>query len=145
MRTSICPDYSALDIPSDAWSQPFWEAAAESRLLMPRCVKCGTFRWPAGPFCHVCRTQPLEWVAPGQGRIYSYTIMPVPGVDGAVAQVRIAALVEFDDAPGVRLVSSLVGAAPAEVKIGALVQVGWRPAANARVPVFTLAASQAAG
>jgi uncharacterized OB-fold protein len=136
---SICPDYSSLEVPSDSWSAPFWKAAAEGKLLMPRCTKCGTFRWPAGPFCHECHSQPVEWVPPGRGRIYSFTILPVPGPDKeAPPQIRIPALVEFDDAPGVRLVSVLVDASPKDVAISAPVEIEWRPAANATVPIFKL-------
>jgi uncharacterized OB-fold protein len=136
---SICPDFSALEVPADAWSQPFWNAAKERKLLMPRCAACGTFRWPAGPFCPQCQSQPLDWVAPGQGRIYSFTILPVRGEDEtAPPQFRIAALVEFDGAPGVRLLSSLIDAPSGLVKIGTAVDVDWRNAANATVPVFKL-------
>jgi uncharacterized OB-fold protein len=137
---SLTPDLSTLDIPWDAWSKPFWDAAAERTLLMPRCGDCGTFRWPAGPFCPNCRSQAVEWTAPGRGRIYSFTVLPVRGAQpDAAPQVRIPALVEFDDAPGVRLVSALIEAPVERVAIGAPVEVDWIPAANAAVPVFRLA------
>lgn len=138
---SICPDYSGLEVAMDVWSEPFWQAGAEGKVLMPRCVACGTFRWPAGPFCPKCRAQPVDWVPPGQARIYSFTILPVPGPDKeAPSQRRIPTLVEFDGAPGVRLVSVLIEAVPDEVAIGAPVAIEWRPAVNASVPVFRLAA-----
>jgi uncharacterized OB-fold protein len=139
---SMCPDYAALEIPFDAWSEPFWRAGAEGRLVMPRCGDCGTFRWPAGPFCPNCRSQNVEWVPPGNGRIYSFTILPVPGENGAPAQFRIPALVEFDDAPGVRLVSALVDAPAERIAIGVPVAVDWMPAANFSVPVFRLKGPQ---
>ena len=136
-RISICPDYSALEVAMDAWSEPFWKAGEEGRLVMPRCTSCGTFRWPAGPFCPQCRSQAVEWVPPGQARIYSFTITPVPGPDkDAPPQWRLPALVEFSDAPGVRLVSVLAGAPVDDVAIGDEVTVEWRPGANAPVPVF---------
>ena len=139
-KRSLCPDYSALEVPADVWSQPFWEATKIHKLLMPRCIACGTFRWPAGPFCHQCHSQEVEWVPPGQGRIYSFTILPVRGeTENAPPQIRIPALVEFENAPGVRLISVLVDAPPEKVKIGAKVTMDWRAAANATVPVFQLA------
>ncbi|MDB5968684.1 MAG: hypothetical protein JWQ90_1134 [Hydrocarboniphaga sp.] len=136
---SICPDFSALEVPMDHWSEPFWRAAEEHRLLVPRCGACGTFRWPSGPFCSQCQSQNVEWLPPGQGRIYSFTVLPVRG-DGEAAppQFRIPALVVFDEAPGVRLVSSLVDAPAAAVAIDALVEVDWLAAANTTVPVFRL-------
>lgn len=139
---SICPDFAALEIAMDAWSEPFWQAGAENRLLMQKCSHCGTFRWPAGPFCPQCRRQAVEWVPPGQARIYSFTILPVPDADkDAPPRWRMPTLVEFDEAPGVRLVSVLVDADPAAVAIGSRVDVEWRPAANGVVPVFRLPAS----
>jgi uncharacterized protein len=134
---SITPDFSALEIAMDSWSEPFWQSGAEGRVLMPRCTSCGTFRWPAGPFCPECRSQPVEWVPPGQARIYSFTILPAPGEDkDAPPRLRIPTLVEFDDAPGVRLVSVLVDAEPGQVAIGDPVVIAWQPAANGFVPVF---------
>jgi uncharacterized OB-fold protein len=136
---SLSPDLSALEIPMDAWSQPFWDAAAARKLLMPRCGACGTFRWPAGPFCPECSSQEVEWVPPGQGRIFSFTILAMRGQsEDAPPRFRIPALVEFDDAPGVRLVSSLIDAPAEAVAIGALVSLDWLTAANATVPVFRL-------
>lgn len=132
---SILPDYSALEVPSDIWSQPFWEAGVSGELLFPSCQDCGTFRWPAGPFCPECRGQEVDWTPAGQGRIYTYTILP----DRAdPKKIRIPALVEFDEAPGVRLVSTLVDASAEQVAIGAKVDVCWVPAANFSVPVFVL-------
>ncbi len=137
---SITPDLSALEIPMDVWSEPYWAAAAEHRLILPRCGECGTFRWPAGPFCPECQSQAVEWVAPGQGSIYSFTILPAPVADkDAPPNARIPALVTFEGAPGVRLVSVLIDAQPEDVRIDAPVEMDWLPAANATVPVFRLA------
>lgn len=139
---SICPDFTSLEIPMDAWSEPFWQAGVEGRTVMPQCNHCRTFRWPAGPFCPSCRSQEVAWVPPGQARIYSFTILPVPGADKeAPPRARIPALVEFANAPGVRLVSVLVGADPKSVAIGDPVDIEWRPAANGVVPVFRLQGS----
>ena len=137
---SICPDYGALEIAMDSWSEPFWKAGAEGRVLMQKCSNCGTFRWPAGPFCPACHRQGVEWVPPGQARIYSFTVLPVRGADKeAPPQWRMPTLVEFDQAPGVRLVSVLVDADPQSVAIGDPVDIEWRPAANGVVPVFRIA------
>ena len=137
---SITPDLSQLDIAIDAWSEPYWQAAGEHRLQFPRCGACGTFRWPAGPFCFECRSQAVEWVAAGQGRIFSYTVLPVMGPDkDAAPQYRTPVVVEFEGIPGVRLVSALVAAPLEEIAIGAAVEPVWLAAANATVPVFRLA------
>jgi len=140
-RVSICPDFSTLEVAMDAWSEPFWSAGAEGRVLMPRCTACGTFRWPAGPFCPQCRAQPVAWVSPGQARIYSFTILPMPGADkDAPPRWRLPTLVQFDEAPGIRLVSVLIDADVDAVAFGDPVTIEWRPGANAPVPVFRTAA-----
>jgi uncharacterized OB-fold protein len=136
---SITPDFSGLEVPMDVWSEPYWQAAAEHRLILPRCGSCGTFRWPAGPFCPECRSQAVDWVESGQGSIYSFTILTVPGADkDAPPRFRIPALVTFENAPGVRLVSVLIDAPADAVKIDAPVAMDWLPAANATVPVFRI-------
>jgi uncharacterized OB-fold protein len=135
---SLTPDFAQLDVAMDAWSRPFWDAGAEARLVMPKCGACGTFRWPAGPFCPKCRSQAVEWVPPGAASLYSFTVLPVPGAEGEPVRRRVPALAVFADAPGVRLVSVLVDAPLEDVAIDAAIAVDWLPAANAQVPVFRL-------
>ncbi len=136
---SITPLFAELDVAMDAWSEPFWQAGGEGRTIMPKCGACGTFRWPAGPFCFVCRSQEVEWADAGKARIYSYTILPAPGADkDAPLLYRVPVVVEFADAPGVRLVSVLVDAPLDGIAIDAAVTIDWLPAANAVVPVFRL-------
>lgn len=137
---SITPDFVTLEVPMDQWSGPFWQAGEEGRVIMPACADCGTFRWPAGPFCPECHGQNVAWHEAGEARIYSFTVLPVPGPDkSAPPRHRIPALVDFARAPGVRLVSVLVEAPVGGVAIGDAVTIEWHPAANAKVPVFRLA------
>lgn len=139
---SINPDFSTMEIPWDSWSEPFWRAGEKGETRMPACTSCGTFRWPAGPFCPQCRQQEVEWREAGQGRIFSFTVLPERSADpDQPPAIRMPALVEFDEAPGVRLVSVLVEADPVAVAIGAAVNVEWVPAANTVAPVFRLAES----
>lgn len=136
---SACPDCSALEIPADLWTQPFWDAAAAHTLLMPRCSDCGRFRWPPGPFCPACHSQGVEWVPPGRGRVYSFTLVPEPINEAERApRVFAPALVEFDEAPGVRLIASIVDAPVESITIGAELEVDWIRAAHATVPVFRM-------
>lgn len=137
--SSITPDFAALEVPMDAWSEAFWHGTAEHRLAFPSCTECGTFRWPAGPFCPNCHAQPVEWKLAGAASVYSFTILPVRSADeNAAPQQRIPVLAEFADAPGVRLVSVLIDADPQQVAIGGPLVAAWLPAANATIPVFRL-------
>jgi uncharacterized OB-fold protein len=136
---SLTPDFAALDIAMDAWSEPFWQAVGEHRLQFPRCGACGTFRWPAGPFCYKCRSQDVAWEAAGQARIFSYTVLPVMGADkDAPPQWRAPVVVEFEGIADVRLVSVLVDAPLDQVAIGGALAPHWLLAANASVPAFRL-------
>jgi uncharacterized OB-fold protein len=134
-EVSSAPDIGELEIPMDAWTQPFWDAAADERLVLPRCGECKHFRWPPGPFCPDCQSQSIEWMPSGLGRIYSFTIIRDPKAKGT-HPVHVPALIEFPDAPGVRLLAAIVDTPLNAIRIGTTVSLGWSSAANARVPVF---------
>ena len=136
---STAPDLGALEIPMDAWTQPFWDATAEKKLLVPRCSACSRFRWPPGPFCPHCQSQMTDWVQPGVARIYSFTIISDQRGHGAdQSQQRVPALVEFPAADGIRILAAIVDAPLAEIRIGAELKLGWSQAVNAVVPVFSI-------
>ena len=60
----------------DAISAPFWEAAAEGRLLLMRCSGCGERRLPAGPACPFCLSEAYEWEeASGRGTVHTFGVM----------------------------------------------------------------------
>jgi uncharacterized protein len=142
-ETSIAPDISALEIPIDQWTQPFWDATAQGRIVMPRCVACGTYRWPPGPFCPQCSTQQVSWSDAGPGRVYSYTL--IPGRAGAAGQQRgptVPALIEFPESGGMRLLAALVDTAIPDIAVGAPVCAGFSQAVNGKVPVFRIIARQ---
>jgi hypothetical protein len=128
---SIAPDVTALEVPMDAWTQPFWDAAANERIIMPRCKACDTYRWPPGPFCPVCSAQEVIWGDAGPGRIYSYTVIQGP---------TVPALIEFPEAGRMRLLAAIVDTALAAIRVGAPVRAGFSQAVNARIPVFRVLA-----
>ena len=138
-QTCSAPDISSLEIPMDCWTQPFWDATAKHKLLLPACADCGRFRWPPGPFCPHCQSQRTEWLPAGEGRIYSFTIIRAPASDAVkLPRIHVPALVEFPDAGGVRLLAAITDTPIAAIRIGEPLQVGWSEAANATVPVFHL-------
>ena len=108
-------------------TEPFWEAAAQHRLVLPRCTACGTFRLPPSPFCWKCRAQGVEWVDhDGAGTVYSFTVIR----HAVIPQVRdalplIAAVVELPGTGGCRLIGNLVDCEPEAVRIGAPVTLDW--------------------
>jgi uncharacterized OB-fold protein len=137
LNTSDPPDLASLQIPTDSWTQPFWDAAAAQKLVLPKCADCGHFRWPPGPFCPNCRAQRVAWVPSGEGRVYSYTVVS----DRDQSRMHAPALIEFPDAGGLRIIAAIIDAPRASIRIGAKVNLAWRDVANSKVPVFRISES----
>jgi uncharacterized OB-fold protein len=124
MTASKAPPAAHYEPTPDRWSQPFWDAAAEGRLTCPRCAMCATFRFPPGPFCWRCQSQDVEWVElSGLATVYSFIVVRRaldPSLVDAVPFV--IALVEFDGAPGARMMSNVVDCEIEEIAIGMTVR-----------------------
>ena len=102
----------------------FWfDAARHHRLVIQRCVSCGTLRHPTGPMCGHCRS--LDWDtvdACGRGVVYSFVVNHHPRLD-AFDYPLIVAVIELEE--GTRLVANMVGAAPGEMRIDMPVELDW--------------------
>lgn len=125
-------------ITTDPWTEPFWQAAKEHRLVAAQCIDCQTFRMPPTPFCPHCQSQNTQWPQlSGKGTVYSFAVCnrsPFPGVEDFV---YIPVVVELDGAPSIRLVSNLIDIEPANVSIGMAVTVDWNPITDGwQQPVF---------
>jgi uncharacterized OB-fold protein len=94
-------------------TQPFWEAARERRLVMPRCDECGRYTFPPSLACPYCGRGELRWVeVSGRGRVFSYVVFHRvyhPAFRDRVPYV--VAVIALDEGP--RLLSNVVGV-PAE-------------------------------
>ena len=89
----------------------FREAAANGRLLLPRCTSCGRTHWYPRAFCPLCGAQELIWQsAAGYGTVYSVSVMR------RVAKPYALALVTLDEGP--TLLTNLVGCDLDAVLIG---------------------------
>jgi uncharacterized OB-fold protein len=135
------PSLGGLVIVTDAWTQPFWDAAARHRLVVQRCADCGRLRMPPSPFCPACRSQACDWPElSGRGTIYSFTIVASAVMPRQAEHVPyVPALIEPVDAPGVRLVSNVVDAPLSAIAVGAEVEVAWQDRADGlSVPRFRL-------
>ena len=70
------PAEELIHLTPDVFTAPFWEAAAQHRLVVPRCTSCATFRLPPSAFCWNCQAQEVEWVErPGRGTVFSHTVV----------------------------------------------------------------------
>ena len=105
MRPVVSPD-----------TEFFWAGTAAGELRVQRCGDCGALRHPPGPRCLSCGAMTAGYVvAAGTGEVYSYVVQHHPPVPGKKLPVVIA-LVQLPE--GVRMTGELLGAGPAEVRIG---------------------------
>jgi uncharacterized OB-fold protein len=103
--------------------RPFFAAARDHRLVVQRCVACGTLRFPAREICTQCVSRDVEWApVAGRGTVFSYSIVHQVYDPGFASLVPYAVvIVELEE--GVRLVSNLVDCRPADIRIGMPVEV----------------------
>jgi hypothetical protein len=125
---------------ADAVTLPFWQAAAEHRLVVQRCTGCGHLRLPPAPLCPECRSAGSDWKqVSGRGAVYTYTVVHRPIAAGQPLPFIIA-VIALEDAGGVRIISNLVGARPEALEIGQPVELVWEDmSAELSIPRFRLA------
>ncbi|HEY4887825.1 MAG TPA: Zn-ribbon domain-containing OB-fold protein [Candidatus Dormibacteraeota bacterium] len=105
-RTSSGLPVGEVIVTSD--QREFWDGAANGRLVLPRCDRCGRVIWFPRHFCPECGSSAVTWFeASGRGTIYSYTV--VRQGEGAYAGVTpfVIAYVELDEGP--RVLTNLLG------------------------------------
>jgi len=137
------PPEELIGLTPDIWTQPFWDAAAEHRLVIPRCTTCATFRLPPSAFCWHCQAQEVEWVEhDGAGELYSFTIIHHPLLpDLADSVPYVPGVVELPDTNGCRLVGALRDVQLDAVRVGMPVELVWRDVRDGEtVPTFRPAA-----
>jgi len=97
----------------------FFAALGHRALAFPCCAACGRFHWYPMKRCPHCGSGDIGWQeVGGEGEVFSWTAVR-HAFDPAYADrlPYVVALVEFADAPGVRLVTN-VAADPAALRIG---------------------------
>jgi len=133
------PPEELIHLTPDVFTQPFWDAAVEHRLVVPRCTACATFRLPPSAFCWTCQAQEVEWVEhDGTGTVYSFTIIHHPLLPELSDSVPyVPAVVELPGTNGCRLVGALQQVGLDEVRIGLPVDLVWRDVREGTtVPTF---------
>jgi uncharacterized protein len=107
-------------------TQPFWDAAAEGRLSLPRCDDCGDVIWYPRRFCPSCHSWSVSWFdATGRGTIYSYTVVRKARGPWGPSVPFVVAYVELDEGP--RIMTNIVDCDPDEVRCGQPVEVTFDP------------------
>lgn len=136
MSERFFPDGMPMPL-ADATTLPFWQAAAEHRLVVQRCAACAHTRHPPAPVCPECRSEAAEWLElDGRGELYTYTIVHRPLAAGQALPFVIA-VVALAGSGGLRMISNVVGVDPAALEIGMPVQLVWEDmSADLAIPRF---------
>lgn len=122
----------------DAVTRPFWEAAAQGRLLHQRCPACGQRQFYPRALCTACGATP-EWAEScGRGTLHTFTVVRQYGMPPFSNELPyVVAIVELEE--GVRMMGQLTGCPVEAVRVGMPVQayavraaegigvVFWRP------------------
>ncbi len=116
-----------IKIATDPFTETFWQAAKKHKLTAPKCQHCGEFHFPPRPYCPKCQSKEFDWPeVSGKGTVYSFVICrrsPYPDVQD---YNYVAAAIDLDDAPGVRLITNIIDVQPEAVAIGMSVSVCWQ-------------------
>lgn len=118
--------------------QPFFEAAQRDELVVQRCKKCGTHRFPPREICSACLSRDADWVrVSGAGEVYSFNIMHQVYHPGFADEVPYAVVV-VQLKEGAKITSNLVGVKPHDIRIGMPVQVVFEKLSDeVTLPKFT--------
>ncbi|MEU1171914.1 OB-fold domain-containing protein [Streptomyces microflavus] len=118
----------------------FWAGVAEHRLLIQRCTRCATLRFPWLPGCNACAGQEWDTVeASGEGTVFSHVVMHHPSFpafdpSGGGGPYAVA-LIEL--AEGVRIVGNVTGVPYDKVRVGLPVRLEFlRTDPDLELPVF---------
>ncbi len=111
-------------------AKPFWDAAAEGKLLVKRCANCGEHHHYPRDGCPFCGSVNTEWrQAKGEGTVYSFSIMRRAEVPYVVAYVTLA--------EGPTMMTNIVDADADAIRIGQRVVVRFQPSdGGPPLPVF---------
>ena len=116
--------------PVNPETKPFWDAAAQGRLLIKRCTACNEPHWYPRAICPFCGSERTEWMeASGHGTIYSYSIFRRAPIPYAIAYVTLA--------EGPTMMTNIVDCDLNAIRIGQAVRVAFKPTdGGPPVPMF---------
>ena len=130
------------DLPTpDDYTQTWWDAVAERRLLVARCSSCGRAHYYPRPFCPRCGADTVSWEeASGDATLYTWSVVhrnDLPPFNERVPYV--AAVVELAEGP--RMMTNVVGCEFDDLRVGMALQVEFADTGEGyHLPVFRPAA-----
>jgi uncharacterized protein len=117
---------------------PFWQAAKEHRLLIPRCNGCGKFWFPPSRLCPHCLSDNVGWeTASGRGKIYSFVVFHRVYHPGFARDVPyVVAIVQLEEGP--RMLTNIIGVPVDQVRCNMEVAVVFDDVSSeVAIPKFT--------
>ena len=109
-------------------TRPFWDAAAQGRLMLPRCNACQRHFFRPEVACTHCFATDWQWVdASGRGSLYSYSVLHKAPAAGFQVPL-VLAVVELDEGPC--MFSNLVGVEMGDIRIDMPLQVAFEQVAT---------------
>lgn len=130
------------DLPShDEFTQKWWDAVSERRLLVMRCADCKRAHHYPRPFCPRCGSGEVSWEeASGIATLYTWSVVhrnDLPPFNERVPYV--AAVVELQEGP--RMATNVVDCDPNLLEVGMKLHVDFRDIGEGfSIPVFRPAA-----
>lgn len=118
-------------------SRPYWEAARENTLRLPKCEACGEMFLPPRNACPACRSDKIVWVtARGGGEILSCSAVYMQPFEGYAGELPyVLAIVRLVEGP--QLMTNIVDCDVEALRIGDPVKVCFEERADgARIPQF---------
>lgn len=122
------------------WSQPFWDAARENRLVFKTCLDCGHVDHPPYLYCTECGSHRSEWrPARGVATLVAFAVNTY-GVPAAFIEDLPYVLAVVDLPEGPRMISNIVDCPHDQLRNGMALEVvfhriddtivlpKWRPA-----------------
>ena len=107
----------------DAFTRPYWEAAAQGRLLLRRCASCGRAHHYPREFCPHCWSEDVVWEqASGDAVLYTWSVVHVNDLPPFRDRLPYVAAV-VDLAEGPRMMTAVVGCDPAALRVGMALHV----------------------
>jgi hypothetical protein len=115
------------DLPEiDAFTRPYWDAAAEGRLLIRRCGSCGRAHHYPREFCPHCWSERVVWEeASGRATLYTWSTIHRNDLPPFTDRTPyIAAVADLTEGP--RMMTELVECAGEDVVAGMPLRVTFR-------------------
>lgn len=121
------PPDELFQLETDTWTEPYWTACKEHKLMLPKCGDCEFYVELGASHCRHCLSQNIQWQEhSGKGKVYSFTIVRFPVIPSLADSVPyVPAVIELDGVDGLRLISNVVDASLENIDVGSSVELFW--------------------